>query len=180
MVNSAHDEYWQVFAQSAEPLIDGKVSANFKEVDTVLGHVHVWMWRTNKEIREILIQKRAHTVRYPGMWDISVAGHINYQESAIDAAIREAYEELGLTLRSDNLYLIQVRRSLTTGSFQWIYLYKLSNDIELLPSEKEVSEVKWVSLDQFRTIIEEPATYGQLDKGRDYFGALLDALESVK
>lgn len=180
MTSHEQPEHWQVFGQSGEPL-GTSIVAGMNEPSLTLGHAHVWLWRDSERAREILIQRRALSgVRYAGMWDISAAGHVNYLEKPIDAAVREAYEELGVTLQADNLYLVQVRRSLATGAFQWIYLCRLDGDTELLPNEQEVSEVKWVSIDQFRAITEQPEAYSQLDKGEEYFCALLAELEAAK
>jgi isopentenyl-diphosphate Delta-isomerase len=57
--------------------------------------VHVWIVSGSR----ILLQRRALAKEnWPGKWDVSVAGHVGAGESAVDAAIREAREELGLEL----------------------------------------------------------------------------------
>jgi isopentenyl-diphosphate delta-isomerase len=62
---------------------------------------HVWLVARDGRV---LLQKRASVKEnWPDFWDISVAGHVAAGESAIDAAIREAHEELGLTLAPDEL-----------------------------------------------------------------------------
>ncbi len=64
--------------------------------------VHVWLITPR---REILLQKRASTKEtWPGKWDISAAGHIQAGDSAIDTAIREVREELGLGVRAEELH----------------------------------------------------------------------------
>ena len=62
---------------------------------------HVWLVTPD---RRVLLQRRASVKEnWPDLWDISVAGHISAGESAIEAAVREAYEELGLTLAPEEL-----------------------------------------------------------------------------
>jgi isopentenyldiphosphate isomerase len=63
--------------------------------------VHVWILTPD---HRILVQRRA-TVKEnnPGLWDVSCAGHISAGEPMIEAAIREAREELGLELDAGEL-----------------------------------------------------------------------------
>lgn len=51
---------------------------------------------------QLLLLKRANTGYEDGKWSLP-AGHIDSGESAIAAIMREAYEELGITLHCDNL-----------------------------------------------------------------------------
>ena len=63
--------------------------------------VHIWLFTTSKKI---LLQKRALTKKiFPGLWDISVAGHIGAGESVLNAAKREVFEEIGLELSEEDL-----------------------------------------------------------------------------
>ena len=62
---------------------------------------HVWLVTPD---HRVLLQRRSPVKEnWPDLWDISVAGHVSAGESAIDAAIREAHEELGLALRANEL-----------------------------------------------------------------------------
>lgn len=73
-------------------------------------HLAAHVWLATRDGR-VLLQRRASVKEnWPDLWDISVAGHVSAGESAIDAAIREAQEELGLTLRAEELtYLGRLR-----------------------------------------------------------------------
>lgn len=69
--------------------------------------VHIWIYTKNEKI---LLQKRALTKKvFPGLWDISVAGHIGAGESVLDAAIREVQEEINLLLTKKELLKIGTR-----------------------------------------------------------------------
>ncbi len=51
---------------------------------------------------KILIQKRAKTKKKrPGMWDISVAGHVSSGQDSLSASMREVGEEVKVTFRWD-------------------------------------------------------------------------------
>ena len=57
--------------------------------------VHIWVWRIKKDNIEVLVQKRSLAKKtHPGKFDISVAGHIDANESPLIAAWREYEEEL--------------------------------------------------------------------------------------
>jgi len=63
--------------------------------------VHVWIVTPDGRV---LLQKRARSKEnHPGLWDVSAAGHVAAGETAVDAAIRETREELGLEIAADVL-----------------------------------------------------------------------------
>ena len=63
--------------------------------------VHVWIRNRNGEI---LLQKRSMSKEvFPGCWDVSCAGHVDSGESAVEAAIRELHEELGISAAQNEL-----------------------------------------------------------------------------
>ncbi|BDZ64296.1 NUDIX domain-containing protein [Agromyces mangrovi Wang et al. 2018] len=51
----------------------------------------------------VLLQRRAGTGFYDGWWGASAAGHVDPGESAVDAAVREAAEEIGVGLEASDL-----------------------------------------------------------------------------
>lgn len=62
---------------------------------------HVWLVTPDGHV---LLQRRASIKEnWPDLWNVSVAGHVAAGESAVEAAIREAYEELGLALAPEEL-----------------------------------------------------------------------------
>ena len=69
--------------------------------------VHIWLFTLDKKI---LLQKRALTKKvFPGLWDISVAGHVGAGESILSSAKREVFEEIGLELAEKDLIKIGTR-----------------------------------------------------------------------
>ena len=66
--------------------------------------VHVWIF---SEKGNVLIQKRSTKKKLnPGVWDVSVAGHIGYKEDIKAAAIRETFEETNTKVEMGELYAI--------------------------------------------------------------------------
>lgn len=52
---------------------------------------------------EVLLQLRQHTGYMDGHWATAAAGHIEADESVFAAGVREVREELGVTVRPDDL-----------------------------------------------------------------------------
>ncbi|MFT5213696.1 MAG: isopentenyl-diphosphate delta-isomerase [Patiriisocius sp.] len=68
---------------------------------------HIWLFTSSKKI---LLQKRALTKKvFPGIWDISVAGHIGAGEAILEGAKREVFEEIGLILEDKDFIKIGTR-----------------------------------------------------------------------
>ena len=114
-------------------------------------HKPVWIWIINSN-KEILIQKRASCKKNnPNKWDTAAAGHVLAGEKIIDGAIRETFEELGLkTEEKDYEYVGEYILDFTSEIAQ-IYILRLDVDINnLILRKEEVSEVKWISFDEFK------------------------------
>ncbi len=65
---------------------------------------------------EVLLQKRQHTGFMDGHWACAAAGHVEAGESAVAAAVREAAEELGVTISAAELLPVTaMHRTQRTG-----------------------------------------------------------------
>ena len=112
---------------------------------------HVWIASGDR----VLLQRRAQVKEsWPGLWDISVAGHVHAGETSVDAAIREAREELGLTIAPSELHFLEtlryqvvLRPGYVENELHDVYL--LHRDVDptsLILDPEEVAEVRWVAL----------------------------------
>lgn len=80
--------------------------------------VHCLIVSGDVAARQIVLQRRARMiVDYPGLIDVTVAGHVLVGETVVDAATREIAEELGVGLPSQSLKLLGEYRLIieTTG-----------------------------------------------------------------
>ncbi|HEX2061034.1 MAG TPA: NUDIX domain-containing protein, partial [Thermoanaerobaculia bacterium] len=112
---------------------------------------HLWIVRSDGHV---LLQRRSPSkASWPGMWDISVAGHVSAGESAIEAVLREAFEELGLTVAREELrYLgsLRYRAVVNDGTYienEYHEVYLTVRDIDpasLRLDPLEVAEVRFV------------------------------------
>jgi len=117
---------------------------------------HVWLLNPDGEL---LLQKRALSKENdPGLWDVSVAGHVSAGETALASAVREVEEEIGLKVAAERLeFLFREKESriLNEGSYldnEWheVYLWKVEVDTSVMTlQESEVSDVKWMGLAEF-------------------------------
>jgi len=104
--------------------------------------VHIWLFTKDEKI---LLQKRALTKKvFPGLWDISVAGHIEAGEEILDSAKREVFEEIGLVLNENELFKIGTRihqvsheNGIQDNEHHHIFMAELKVDLKTLTIQEE-------------------------------------------
>lgn len=116
---------------------------------------HVWIVTPD---RQVLLQKRAAVKEnWPGWWDVSAAGHCSAGESAVETAVRETEEELGLTLDTRDLVHIATFRDpvvLRDGRYidneiHEVFLVRRDVDLRALRLQpEEVDDVALVDVDE--------------------------------
>jgi isopentenyldiphosphate isomerase len=125
-------------------------------------HVAAHVWIVTPDRRGVLLQLRSsEKENWPGWWDVSSAGHVTAGESAIDAAVRETREELGLAIAHEELQHIGSAREecvLNDGAYidrevHEIFVVEREVDLAALVLQPgEVDEVKLVPIDALATI----------------------------
>ena len=122
--------------------------------------IHVWVMNFTGDI---LLQKRSMTKdTHPGLWDISCAGHVNAGETAINAAVRELYEELGLSVDCSVLrFLFSNFQSYASSDgtihdneFSDVYLLTIKSDQILRFDPQEIDAIKFVTIDTLKKMID--------------------------
>ena len=95
-----HNDLWQSYHPNGAPKQGEGLARKDVTKDTIVAAAHVWLWRRSSDGGcDILLQRRSDQVKnWPGYWDISAAGHVSLGETPLDAALREAQEEIGITL----------------------------------------------------------------------------------
>jgi 8-oxo-dGTP diphosphatase len=69
----------------------------------VVPAAYVLLRRSEDGVDQVLLQLREGTGYMDGHWAAAAAGHVEAGESALDAAVREAAEELGIGIAADDL-----------------------------------------------------------------------------
>lgn len=108
----------------------------------------------NSENKMLIQHRQPFKNPWPNLWDVTVGGSSIAGETSQDAAERELFEEIGLKLNFDNM-----RPALTInfdGGFNDVYL--INNDVNansLTLQQEEVKEVKWASMYEIISMIDE-------------------------
>lgn len=118
---------------------------------------HIWFVRKKDGEIEILLQKRsADKESFPGCYDISSAGHLSSGEDFETAAVREVKEELGISIKKEDLIFCGDRNIVWDGEFNgnpfhdrqhskvFIVWYDAEKETFQVDHE-EVESVKWIS-----------------------------------
>ncbi|MDE6691551.1 MAG: NUDIX domain-containing protein [Clostridia bacterium] len=101
--------------------------------------------------KQILLQRRRNTGFADGLWDFSCAGKVEEGESMTAAAVREAKEELGITVAAENLqFAVLIHKCDKTCKLVYYNAYFVCTDFIGEPTvcePEKCSELKWFDLD---------------------------------
>ena len=170
--------------------------ATYDEIHTKgLWHKEVSVWIENKN-GQFLMQRRSDNKKInPGKWAIC-AGHVYSGETDIDALTRIIENELNILVNSYNFrYLItekqkndgvvyryyksniseQEHNDFKNKRFENVYILRLDIPInKVIPNKEEVSEVKWMSIEEVGELFKKGET---CFKNNDF---IVDFLENLK
>ncbi|KAJ7532464.1 hypothetical protein O6H91_13G004500 [Diphasiastrum complanatum] len=117
--------------------------------------VHVWIYV--ESTGQLLLQKRADCKEsWPGLWDISSAGHIAAGDTSLITARRELQEELGINFPDDAFEILFVYLqecvindgTYINNEYNDVYLVTIFEPLPLEAfslQESEVSDVKYIA-----------------------------------
>lgn len=132
--------------------------------------VHIWFMNDNGEF---LIQKRAPDKKvFPNKWAHTGGGVAAY-ETPLQTVVRECKEELGIDVDLNQTELmLSFKRKF---DFIDVYLVKQNFEIEdLVFSDNEVTDAKWVSVDEMKELINNNEFAPTIDI---YYEMLLNLIE---
>ena len=116
---------------------------------SVIPAAYVYLIRDGR----VLLQQRQNTGYMDGMWVAGAAGHIELGETAAVAAVREAHEEIGVTLELGDLVPLTVmqRSDGTTNAqeqrVEWFFsAAKWSGDPSIREPHK-CAHLRWFALE---------------------------------
>lgn len=164
----------------------GQKSGKSEEKDEAhrkaLIHRGVCVWIMNSK-REVLLQTRSSHVMFPDMLDISFSGHIQTGETPLEAVKREGREELGVNIDASKLQYLFSCREFGGGDGYFeneiddVFLYRADIPIdEYSFYDNEVKEVRYISLDEFKMMVESGSS--MLLPYEAHYRFLLIALDS--
>lgn len=132
--------------------------------------VHIWVVSSRGEI---LIQRRSDTKKLmPGEW-AATGGAAIAGEDSYTAANRELFEELGIPSNKQTLKkLARIKRRNSLLDIWMINTYIRSDRLRL--QEDEVAEARWVSIGEFKNMIEKGEFHNY---GKEYFDLLFEKID---
>ncbi len=94
---------------------------------------------------DLFIQKRSMSKdECPGLWDTSVAGHVDSGEDYVSCAIRELSEELGIMVESPLKFLFKLQPKMSNGmEHTTVYSYVDEGPFQI--QKEEIDEGNWIS-----------------------------------
>jgi isopentenyldiphosphate isomerase len=94
---------------------------------------------------------------FPLCLDCSIAGHVQSQESYLDAFIRESLEETGINPLEKNYRVLGKLTPHTDQTSSFMYVYALYDDGPIQYNENDFVHAEWLFPDQFRKRLEAGA-----------------------
>ncbi len=156
------DELIDILDNAGRPTGEIQLKSEAHRLGLYHASVHIWFY--TKE-REILFQKRADDKdTFPGLWDVSVAGHIGAGEIPENAALREIKEEIGVSVTKKDLEFIGIylaekvpKPDLFDNEFHHIFLSRLKVSTTTLTLQKEeVSDTVLIPIDTLKSFLQNP------------------------
>ncbi len=182
------DELWQTYNEQGEST--GQLTRVEARTGILHGASHVWIWTRHGDDIRVLLQVRAKDKpTWPGYLDISAAGHINYGETPLQTAVREANEEIGTDLDPSQLHLLFVHRQrmvmlpsqIIENEFQWVYGLQLNSDQHFSLTDGEVDAVRWLPLAELKKLADQDLHDSNLvPHGPVYFAELFRAIDRLR
>ena len=146
-------EYWDLYDEHRNKLERTHSSSEPLEKDTFHIVVNAWIMNSNNEI---LLAQRHPDKWLGGLWECSAAGGVLAGEDSLQAAIREAEEEIGVILSPSDAVLLQTIVRKDRNDIRDTFLFNMDIDIkDLKLKPHEVSDVKWVSKQEFERMCNE-------------------------
>ena len=157
---STHSEQLELFHSDGTPVGAG-ISREVAHSEGILhGASHIIIRKWEQDRLYVLLQRRSlNKDSYPGCLDISSAGHIERGSDFLDTAMKELQEELGLTVRPEELTELFTQSITHEGIFHGkpfldreinkVYLLDRTPQPEELTLQKEeLSQVLWMPADE--------------------------------
>jgi isopentenyl-diphosphate Delta-isomerase len=150
------EELWQGYEEDGEPITAFGIPIQSAAKGALHGSAHLWIYRVKNGQLQVLLQKRsAKSKTWPNYYDISAAGHINFRETPLTAALRETEEELGIKIVPETVRLLFLHRQvlrytprrIIENELQWVYGFDATHTPHFSLESSEVTSVLWVNLD---------------------------------
>lgn len=142
-----------------------------KEHFKALSAVFPIIIRTVKNKKQVLLHKRENTGYMDGMWDFAGSGHVDENETAKQAVLRECMEEIGINISITDVSFAHLSHRLNKNGRTYYDIYFVIHDYDGIPSIAEpnkCSKLWWFDVDNL------PADIIRIRKNalEDYFNGI--------
>ena len=137
--------------------------------------ISITVWVVNKAGEILMTQRKLDKVK-GGMWE-PTTGLVISGETSKEGALRELNEEIGIQLEEKDMDLIKeiIEERTDLNFFRDIYLVNKEISIEDIKfNDGEVIDAKYVTFDEFNTMLKNGETHNWLD----YFNELFEKLNN--
>ncbi|HEY8805426.1 MAG TPA: NUDIX domain-containing protein [Clostridium sp.] len=116
---------------------------------------NIWIINNNFNI---LIQKRSETKAIsPNIW-ATHGGCVGTEETSLNGCIREAYEEIGIVVKTKDIKPLTRITSERLIMDSYIVVQEFNTSLAVLQLE-EVSDIRWVSLNELKHMVEDKSFF---------------------
>ena len=137
-------ELWDLY--DADRRITGETHIRGQKIPDGRYHlaVHVWIYNSNGEF--LISQRAASRPVYPLFWE-TTGGSVTNGENSLTGAVREAIEEVGVTLDPARGRIIESRRRDHYRDFLDIWLFSCDDGphLDLAETPDEVADCRWMT-----------------------------------
>ncbi len=143
------NEYFDVLDENGE--YTNKIASRDECHKKGLWHKAVVVFIISRDNNRVLLQQRSATKKlWPNLWDITAGGHVLAGEFGYQAVIREAKEEIGITINKESLEFIgsvrseNIKGDIVNKHFNEYYIVHADIDInDIILQEEEVQNIGW-------------------------------------
>ena len=176
-------EFIEIYTENGEPTGEKLLKSEIHKGGLIHATIHLWIFCCKNEI---LIQKRSKNKKInPGIWDVSVAGHVKYGENFLDAVIRESIEEVGVVINKTKLKKIGVffneetHNTLIDREFHHTYIYRTTPDkINLDFKNNEVDKLKFITYNEMKQLINNSNEYF-VGSNKNYYNCVMEEINTT-
>ena len=109
--------------------------------------VNLVLTRINNGRKEILLQLRQNTGYMDNMYDFACSGHVDKGESYTQALIREAKEEIGISINENDLVFLAVNHNYQADHVQLFFSTKSYEGEPIICESDECEGLLWSDTD---------------------------------
>ncbi len=108
------------------------------------------VWVVNRDGMILCTQRSPAKKVHPNKWQTLNGGHVKFEETFVDTAVKELYEELGIKTTAEKLLLIEKGKNEELKHIYEHYVFLFDGGLKDLKFlDDETIEAKWFAFDMY-------------------------------